>query len=302
MLADGGLHVVLCGTGSPLADSARASACTAILGGGQFILIDIGPGSWRKADVLGMPLAKLSAVLITHFHSDHIGDLGEAATMSWGAGRTQPLDVYGPPGVEAVVGGFNQAYALDVNYRVAHHGDAVMPRAASGSVAHTVQLENPTAATVVFERNGFKVTAFAVDHAPVMPAYGYRIDYAGRSVVVTGDTKKSANIAKHAAGADILIHDSLSKTMILMGSAALDNSGQARRAKIARDITTYHATPVEAAETAAAAKVATLVLTHEVPPLTTAAMEKLFLQGVAEAFSGQVVLAHDGARFDLAAK
>src|SRR5579872_4667334 len=100
MLKDGKLHVILCGTGSPLPDAERAGSCTAVIAAGQVILIDVGPGSWRKALVSNVPGQLLSAVLLTHYHSDHIGDLGEAMTMSWANGRAQPLDVYGPPGVE----------------------------------------------------------------------------------------------------------------------------------------------------------------------------------------------------------
>ena len=128
MLTSPDLQVVLCGTGSPLADANRASACTAVVAGGEVVLVDVGPGSWEVADLANLPTGALSAVLLTHFHSDHIGDLGEAITQSWIAGRPRPLDVYGPPGVAGVVDGFAKAYARDVDYRVAHHGEEALPR------------------------------------------------------------------------------------------------------------------------------------------------------------------------------
>jgi len=215
LLSDGQLHVVLCGTGSPLPDATRASACVAVLAGGEFVLIDTGPGSWRKVALSKLPTQALSAILLTHFHSDHIGDLGEALMQSWGAGRGKPLDVYGPPGVERVVAGFQQAYALDTEYRVAHHGEPTMPRAAAGAVARPVILKTETEAATVFERNGLKVTAFKVEHDPATPAYGYRLEYRGRVVVISGDTGKSANVAKYATGADLLIHDVLAKDLLL---------------------------------------------------------------------------------------
>ena len=84
-------------TGSPLPDPIRAQACTAIIAGGEFVLVDTGSGSWRKVAVNSLPAQNLSAILITHFHSDHIGDLGEALMQSWAAGRNHKLDVYGPP-------------------------------------------------------------------------------------------------------------------------------------------------------------------------------------------------------------
>ena len=92
--ADGSLHVVLCGTGSPLPDPDRAASCTAVLAGGHFFIIDAGPGSWENLQVWGLPIAKVSGVLLTHFHSDHIGELGEVMTQSWVAsGRNEPLSV-----------------------------------------------------------------------------------------------------------------------------------------------------------------------------------------------------------------
>ena len=117
------LLVVLCGTGSPLADATRAAACTAVIAGGTFVLVDVGPGSWEQVDLANLPIAELDAVLLTHFHSDHLGDLGEAITQSWIAGRTRPLDVYGPPGVGRILAGLREVYAFDAEYRVRHHGE-----------------------------------------------------------------------------------------------------------------------------------------------------------------------------------
>lgn len=302
MLNDGQLHVVMCGTGSPLADATRASACVAVAAAGEVVLIDAGPGSWRQVAVNRIPAQAISAVLLTHFHSDHIGDLGEAVTQTWLAGRTKPLEVYGPPGVEKVVAGFAEAYSQDIDYRVAHHTEAMLPRAASVAVAREVKLKSETEAVVVFERNGLKIMAFKVEHDPVKPAYGYRLDYKGRSVVVSGDTSKSLNLAKHAAGADLLIHDVLAKDVMTMAAANAERSGDNRRAKLARDILTYHASPTEAAEIASQAKVETLVFTHMVPPLNLPVTEQMFLRGVADIFKGKVVIAKDGMRFDLPAR
>ena len=183
MLSDGKLHVILCGTGSPLPDAERAGSCTAVMAGGQTILIDAGPGSWRRVLLSNVPGQTLSSVLLTHFHSDHIGDLGEVITMSWTNGRSAPLDVYGPPGVEDVVRGFNQSYRFDQGYRVAHHSAEVLPPSVHDMTAHEVIVKDRSA--LVFEKNGVKAYAFAVDHRPVTPAYGYRIEYAGRSIVIT---------------------------------------------------------------------------------------------------------------------
>jgi ribonuclease Z len=298
-LSDGQLHVVLCGTGSPLPDANRAEACTAIIAGGEFVLVDIGSGSWRKAVVNNLPAQNLSAILLTHFHSDHIGDLGEALGQSWVAGRNHKINVYGPPGVGQVLEGFTRAYSLDTGYRVQHHGEEWMPRAAAGAIGQPIRLKSNEAAELVFERNGLKVTAFKVEHDPASPAYGYRFEYRGRVVVVSGDTARSENLARHAMGADLLIHDVIAKNLLQMAASNFDQAGNRRRAKLARDIVTYHASPLEAAEIAASAKVETLVFTHMVPPPTSPQIEQAFLRGVSDVFKGKVVLGTDGMRFDL---
>ncbi|MFN0120400.1 MAG: MBL fold metallo-hydrolase [Blastocatellia bacterium] len=302
ILNDGQLHVILVGTGSPLVDATRAASCVAIIAGGQVILVDTGPGSWRKFGPLGIPQEAVGTVLLTHFHSDHFGDLGEVMTMSWTSGRPKPLQVYGPPGVDRVVAGFNQAYAQDIDYRVAHHGEKALPRAAAGAQARVIKPGKPGEAMPVFEQNGVRVIAFAVEHDPVKPAYGYRIDYQGRSVVISGDTLKSANLTKHAAGADLLLHDAMARDILSMGAANLERAGQTRRAGMVRDILTYHASTADAAATAAAANVETLVLTHLVPVPATPMIEQAFTRGLAEIFKGKVVLAKDGLRFDLPPK
>ncbi|HXF39930.1 MAG TPA: MBL fold metallo-hydrolase [Blastocatellia bacterium] len=299
LLNDGQLHVVLCGTGSPLQDANRAAACVAIIAGGEFVLVDTGPGSWRKAVANNLPAQSLSAILLTHFHSDHIGDLGEALVQSWIAGRIHKINVYGPPGVEQVVAGFTQAYSLDTSYRVQHHGEEWMPRVGAGAIAQPVRLTSNEAAALVFERNELKVTAFKVEHDPANPAYGYRFEYRGRVVVISGDTSKSANLARHAMGADILIHDVIAKNLLQMAASNFDQAGNRRRAKLARDIMTYHASPLEAAEIAASARVETLVFTHMVPPPTSPQIEQAFLRGMSDVFKGRVVLGTDSMRFDL---
>src|SRR5271170_1913011 len=119
LLAPDALRVVLCGTGNPLADRNRAAACTAIFAGGNIYLVDIGPGAWKNLALWRIPAARIAAVMFTHFHSDHIGDLGEANLETWAQGRDHPLRVYGPPGVDQVVGGFEEAYSLDEGYRIA---------------------------------------------------------------------------------------------------------------------------------------------------------------------------------------
>lgn len=298
-LEDGGLHVVLCGTGSPLADPERAGPCTAVIAGGHFFLVDVGPGSWENVQTWRLPRAQLSGVLLTHFHSDHIGELGEVVTQSWIAGRQEPLKVYGPPGVQDVVVGFQQAYTHDREYRVAHHGDEAMPPDGGRATAVILPVPPDNGSHLVLEQDGVRVTAFSVDHEPVVPAFGYRIEYNGRSVVISGDTKKSANLIEHAKGADILVHEALAAHLITQMVPRFEKLGQARLAKLAGDVVDYHTTPVQAAEAAKEAGVRQLVLTHLVPPPINAVVRREFMQGVDEAWDGKVVLGEDGMHFTL---
>ena len=303
LLTSPDLTVVLCGTGGPLADAARAGACTAIVAAGKVFLIDVGPGSFETLDLANVPTGAVAAVFLTHFHSDHIGDLGEAATQTWIAGRREPLDVYGPVGTTRIADGFTAAYAQDADARTLHHGDDYLPRAAAGLRGHDVALvEGPSADAVAYEQGGVRITMFRVNHDPVRPAVGYRVDYKGRTVVVSGDTRKSASVVAHTKGADMLLHEALARDVFGRAIAVMQRLGLARIAKLANDATEYHTTPVEAAEVARDAGVHTLVFTHMVPGPPNWLLERRFTAGVRDVFGGEVVAGRDGMRFTLAAK
>lgn len=294
LLTDGNLNVVLCGTGSPLATEGRASACTAVLAGGHFFVVDVGQGALRNLGVWQLPLDRLDGVLLTHFHSDHITEVGEAVTQSWIAGRKDALPVYGPVGVDRVVAGFQEAYALDRSYRVAHHGADNMPPGSGMLAARIVDLPAPDDVAVVFEGDGLRVTAFRVDHTPVEPAYGYRFDYAGRSAVVSGDTTRMDNLVRHAKGASVLVQEALAGHMIERVSRIAAEVGNPRLSKLSADILDYHTTPKEAVEMARDAGVELLVLTHLVPAPRNRLMEWMFLRGTDGIWDGEVVLGEDG--------
>lgn len=282
------LSVLFCGTGSPLPDTARGGPCTLIAAGGKYYLVDAGIDSARNLMLWRVKLEKVEAVLVTHFHSDHIGELGEIRLQTWVAGRKAPLAVYGPPGVEQVVGGFNQAYALDASYRTKHHGADMLPPEAVAMVPHPVQ------PSIVLNENGLKITAFKVRHEPANPAYGYRFDYRGRSVVVSGDTAPDEAVVRAADHADVLVHEGLSPEMVAVLRDALAAAGHLRQAKIFHDIPPYHTAPVAAARIANRAHVRLLVFTHLIPMLPSSFAEDLFLRGVPDVRPGGVELAHDG--------
>ncbi len=299
MLNDGKLHIVLVGSGGPMNNTERVSTCTAIIAAGEFILVDVGPGSVRNADFQNLPLAALSGVLLTHFHSDHIAELGEANLQSWLNGRQKKLEVYGPAGVEKVVQGFTQAYEYDSHYRTVHHGEATLPSTASRPVVTTISFKNTDKAELVFERNGLKVYAFLVDHFPVAPALGYRFEYKGNVVVLTGDTKKINILTQVAKNADILVSEALSyKNTALIKKIALEND-KPRIAKLMGDIPDYHMSPVQAAEIARDAGVKKLVLNHITPPVTNFFAKQAFMDGVSAVYKGEIILGEDGMTFAL---
>jgi ribonuclease Z len=313
-MQDDALHILICGTGSPMPDLTRANACAAVIAGGHVVVIDTGPGSWAKLAAVNVPAAKVDTVLLTHLHSDHIGDLGELATQSWLGGRKVPLDVYGPPapdakehttdaegetfgtsGTEQVVKGFAQAYNADAEFRIAQ-GHELVPTEGARMIGHDVPKPGPEEAVTVYDKDGLKIQAFLVNHDPVEPAYGYRIDFGGRAAVISGDTTKVRNMVRFSKGADVLVHEALSNNLVEMLARALDKNSNERAGTMARQVMSYHTTPVEAADIAEEAEVPLLVLTHLVPPIRNALMRRMFLHGAKEARGpgGDIMLARDG--------
>jgi len=295
MLEDGDLHVVLVGTGLPIPDPERLPASTAIAVEGELLLVDAGAGTIRQADLLEVPIHRLTTVLVTHFHSDHMGGLGEALASSWFRGRENRVRIYGPPGLEQVVAGFLRAYAFDTQHRTLPGADELDPRWREPEV-HPVALEGEEAA-VVFERGDLRVSAFAVDHSPIAPAYGYRIDYRGRSVVLSGDTRAYPPLARHARDADLLIHSAGGPEDIPERVVEVLTRLQ-REGKLPRVDLDLFPTPVEVAEIAAAARVDTLVFSH-ILPVNNFLARWFWLRGVDEVYAGEVVVGKDGMRFDL---
>jgi ribonuclease Z len=192
------------------------------------------------------------------------------------------------------------AYGLDTIYRQQHHGDSVAPLSAAGLQA--LPFDQPATGQLhtVLQQDGLTVESFAVNHAPVDPAVGYRFSYKGRSVVISGDTTKDQQIEKFARGADLLVHEALAPNLVAIMHRAAIAIGNPTLAKITADIPDYHASPVDAAETARAAGVGHLLYYHIVPPLVVPGQKALFLNG-AEAIFPQYTIGEDGVAFSLPA-
>lgn len=297
-----GLHAYVCGSGSPMPDADRAGPCIAVLAGERGFVFDAGSGSIRKLGRMGFPMDRLDAAFLTHLHSDHFDGLGELMLQAWMAGgRGSPLPIYGPEGTERVVAGFVEAYTIDRGFRIAHHGEAVARPGGFGGEARTIRLAGSgRRGTVVYEGDGVTIRALPVDHAPVDRAVAYRIDYGGRSLVISGDTVRSPQLARFARGADVLFHEALNPGMVGRIGEQLAERGDADGAKIMADIPDYHTSPEDAARVARDAGVRHLVLYHLVPAPPVKLMERVFLGEATKRFDA-IDIAYDGMRVSLPA-
>jgi ribonuclease Z len=300
---DDGLYAGLAGTAGPFPDIKRAGPCMVVLAGGHLYIVDAGQGAARNIALMGFPVGKVDAVLLTHFHSDHIADLGEIMMQRWvGGSNEKPLDVIGPPGVETVVEGFNRAYKLDDGYRVAHHGALTVPPSGAGGMARPFSLSSEEdASVIVIDGGGLKVTAFKVNHAPVSPVVGYRFDYKGRSLVISGDTLPCESLTKQARGADILFQSALQPAMVKLIHDQAGFSSVPSLAKITEDIPGYHSSPEDAAKTASGAGVKQLVLYHITPPIPNPLLNNIYLGDAGKYFKGPITIGEDGMLFSLPA-
>jgi ribonuclease Z len=295
-----GLHVLLCGAGGPLPDPVRSGPCVAVVAGPFLFIVDSGSGSARNLARTGLAPARVDALFLTHFHSDHIDGLGELALLRWtGGARAAPLLVIGPEGVDEVVTGLNRAYRLDAAYRTAHHGAEVAPPAGAGMESVSFAPPGSGELTHLWDEGGVQINAFRVEHEPATPAVGYRFGYGGRSVLVSGDTRRSESVLRNARDVDLLVHEALSARLVAILNESARAAGRKNLEKITADIPDYHTTPVEAAEIAQAAGVRHLLYYHVVPPLPLPGLESVFLEGVSDAYSGGVTLGRDGTLISL---
>ena len=267
------ITVTLLGTGSPLPDPNRAGPATLIQAGGEHYLVDAGRGVLMRLAAAGLGAPNLSAVLITHLHSDHITDLNDVITSRWVLTfEPTPLTIVGPVGTKAVVEHIMASLEPDMAYRIAHHEDLDAPPQVDVIEVIEGDIDLP---------GDVRITCAQTDHKPVEPSVGFRFDHDGVAVVAAGDTVPCPGLDSLCEGADALVHSVIRKDIIA-------NLPMQR----IKDTLDYHSSPEEAAQTAARAGMDTLVLTHYVPPIPPGGGDD-WRQLAAAHFSGRVELGDD---------
>jgi len=198
------IRVTLLGTGSPAPSPDRYGPSTLVEAGDEKLIFDAGRGVIVRLDQIKVPMKNIT-VFLTHLHSDHINGLGDL----WAAGymtptfRDKPMKIYGPTGIAEVTAGLKMVFQPDIDIRTVEAAKLSSPFHLSGAAFDATQVDRDG---VVFDKGGVKVTAIRVNHAD-NKAFGYRVDYGGHSVVISGDTGLSKNLMEKARGADLIIHE-----------------------------------------------------------------------------------------------
>jgi ribonuclease Z len=290
---DGKVHIYVCGTGVPqlYMQEIHKPSCLAVVADNQFLLFDAGEGSIQTLAAMGLPYTKISNIFITHWHSDHFAGLGQVANGSWVDGRNQPLNVYGPYGVKQVVNGLKESYQFDTEFRAIDSQNMLDPSNAM-PVPHLIDVIHQD--KTVYQKNDIKITAFEVDHRPVYPAVGYRLQYKNCSVTISGDTTVIPSETAEAKNATVFISESLNahdvKTMADMEKKA----GNMTKYALMNEIPKYHSDTLQLAKIAQSAQAKNLVLTHFVPPFVPTVQAKNdFIKGMDQYYKGNIIVAND---------
>ncbi|MRR18224.1 MAG: MBL fold metallo-hydrolase [Deltaproteobacteria bacterium] len=283
------MQVILLGTGSPIVNALRSKPAAAVMAGGKLFLVDCGAGTATQLYRAGIESKDVDGIFFTHFHSDHTAGLPDFYVSSWVGGskeRNKPLHVFGPAKTRENVGKIIAGFEYDINIRLlqAHHETL-------GLQMNYKEMDEG----VIYDDGQLKVTVFPVEHWPVKEAVGYRFDYNGKSVVLSGDTKKHPNVVKYSLNADLLVHEAFST--FLLEQAKKKYPG---RAKTIDAIQRYHTSTLDVARIARDAHVKHVVLTHLMPaPSQTWYFEKLFTKGMGQYYSGIITVGRDLMEFSL---
>ena len=267
------IKVTLLGTGCPPAVMNRFGPSILVEAGGQKFLFDAGRGALQRLNQVKVRWQDVQGVFLTHLHSDHVVGFPDLWLTGWNTpGRNVPLQVWGPRGTKNMMSHLEQAFEYDIKIRL--YDDRPSPDG-------IVILAEEIAEGFVYERGGVKITAFDVDHAPIKPAFGYRIDYAGRSVVLSGDTRVSENLIRHAQGVDLLVHEVASPETFQRAGSPPER---------AKSVVAHHVTPEQAGEVFSRTKPKLAVYSHIVLPTAT---EQDLIPPTRKTYAGPLELGED---------
>jgi len=245
------LKITLLGTGNPRPVMSRFGPSILVEAGNEKLLFDCGRGATQRLYQLNSSFPEITALFLTHLHSDHTVGIPDLWLTGWVMGRSTPLPVWGPEGTKAMMQHLQEAYAFDIHIR--RDVDTKLPGAGVEVIARDIQ------EGVVYDRAGVKVTAFLVDHGEIKPAFGYRVDYGRHSVTLSGDTRPSENLIKFAQGTDVLIHEVIDPEAF-GDTVSTDTKEQSRK------IIEHHTTPEQAGIVFTRVKPRLAVYSHIVPP------------------------------------
>ena len=273
-------EIILLGTGTPYPDPNSSGPATAVVVDGRVFLFDAGAGVMRKLNAAKLPLSGPEAVFITHLHSDHTLGYADLILTSWIMRRAKPFPVYGPRGLQRMTSHLLAAFSEDIEIRTSGLEHEV-PGGYRVKV-HEIR------AGIVYEKNGVRVTAIAVQHGTWKHAFGYRIDTPDRSIVISGDARPSEALVKAAQGVDVLIHEVYSAA----GLKPEDRPGGEDWPQYCRE---FHTSDVELGALAARIQPKFLILDHTI---RFGASDEDLLGGIRRGgYAGKAVVGKDLDRF-----
>lgn len=271
------IKVTLLGTGSPQPIMDRFGPSILVQAGGQSLLFDAGRGCLQRLRQINLAYDKLNALFLTHLHSDHIVGLPDLWLTGWLlSGRKEPLEVFGPEGTADMIGYLQKAFVFDIKIR---EGDD--KAAEDGCKLLVTEIKQG----LIYDREGVKVISFEVDHYPVVPAFGFRIEYKGHSVVLSGDTRYSENLIRFAKGTDLLIHE------VAIAPDTLSKSDPRY------NILAHHTTPEQTARVFSAVKPKLAAYSHIVK--LYGATEQEIMKRVKANYAGPVIMGEDLMSFSI---
>ncbi len=283
-------QLVLLGTGGgPTPKALRAAPGMALVINGQLHIVDAGNGVARQAVLAGLPLKALAHVWITHLHNDHVADAFTLPWLAWSGALTTPVTVHGPRGMGRMARDWLRFARVDIETRMADEGRPDLRR-----LLRVEEVQPKAQQIVLMDAGGLRVTAARVEHPPLVDSFAYRFDWAGKSVVWSGDTRPCQALIDLARGADVLVHEVMYLPAMERLIASESNAPSLRAHLLAS-----HTLVEQAGEIAAAAGVKTLVLSHFVPGGDASVTDEMWQGAAAKAFAGRIVVGRDLQRLPL---